>query len=54
MDATKKMADILSVFAEVQQPKTNYLAYPIVSSVYRIYNEWNLYTTKVDFAFREE
>jgi hypothetical protein len=34
---TKKMADTPTVFAEIRQPKTNYLAFPTVSSVNRKY-----------------
>lgn len=34
---TKKLADTPTLFAEVRQPKTNYLAFPTVSSVNRKY-----------------
>jgi hypothetical protein len=34
---TKKLADTPTIFAEIRQPKTNYLAFPTVSSVNRKY-----------------
>lgn len=34
---TKKLAETPSIFAEIRQPKTNYLAFPTVSSVNRKY-----------------